>query len=118
MTEAQMMQWQTDLKTLEQKTSELEKLMTISGADLSTAQTALLESKKEQERLSEQLTELQELTKKQEESLQTSERLLQETENSWKKSERLAERERRKLERKKTIWEVLAIAATIAAVVK
>lgn len=107
-------EWQTltsELNALEQRTSERQMLIN----ELRAASGGLNESNKE---LKAELERLKILQIEQKRSLTRTEQALKESEQSlikWKKDEL---KKRTSLERKKRAWQIIAVAAVIAAAVK
>ncbi|MCI5836221.1 MAG: hypothetical protein MR209_00010 [Veillonellaceae bacterium] len=107
-------EWQTlksEWSKLESRTSEREKLIVKS-------EQVSKELKNEVNGLNQELTRLKVLQAAQEKSLNEIERALKESEKSfetWKKDEL---KRRTSLERKKRAWQIIALAAVVAAAVK
>lgn len=103
------------LSALEQNNSELERLLNESGVELTTASTALLESRKEIEKLQTQLKMLQQETNQLSESLRIANNELQNARISFRESEKEHDIIEGRLRTQRNIWEVLcAIAVGVA----
>lgn len=106
------------LIALEQNNSELEKLLNESGVELTTASTALLESRNEISKLKEQLTRLQQETNQLSESLKIANKELQNARISFRESEKEHDKIEGRLRTQRNIWEVLCAIAVGVAVAK
>ena len=107
-------EWSTlthELSALEQRTNERQSLIN----ELRAASGGLNDSNKE---LKAEINQLKALQIEQRQSLTRTEKALKESEKSlirWKKEEL---KKRKSLERKKRAWQIIAVAAVIAAAVK
>lgn len=106
------------LTALEQNNSELERLLNESGVELTTASTALLESRNEISRLKEQLKTLQQETNQLSESLKIANNELQNARISFRESEKEHDRIEGRLRTQRNIWEALFAVAVGVAVAK
>lgn len=109
---------QNHLNALEQNNSELERLLNESGVELTTASTALLESRNEISRLKEQLIKLQTETNQLSESLRIANEELKRASASFKASERERDRIEGRLRNQRTIWQIVAVMIGGVAIVK
>ncbi len=106
------------LTALEQNNSELERLLNESGVELTTASTALIESRNEIEKLQTQLKKLQQETNQLSESLRIANSELQNARISFRESEKERDRIEGRLRTQRNIWEVLCFLAVGVAVAK
>lgn len=111
-TETQLIELESQLSTLQQNSVKLLKLLSESEADLTVAQNQLKESATEIEKLQMQLTALKAESELAKQSLETANQELQQALESVQK----LEARRKRTERQRDFWEVLAgVLAVVAA---
>ena len=106
------------LTALMQNNNELERLLNESGLELTTASTALIESRTEISKLKNRLEKLQQETNQLSESLRIANNELQNARISFRESEKEHDRIEGRLRNQRNIWEIICVIVAGVAIAK